>query len=226
MKNKGSHSRDWVLGGLALALLAVAGWGQAQSPEVLGAKEAPIRMTVHVPAKDAVLLINNVPTKQTGLIRYFESVPFSTSKKGTYILKVTWTDEGEEKELIEKVRVRGGDNKVVKFIKDAKDKDNGKPKGKGKGKTGDGDKDKVKDPDDKTADGDKEKGKGAGEGDKGKEKGTKDGEKNPPDKGAAAPRQRDFLFTYTARVTGLKPGQAARIWLPVPPSDATQQVKV
>lgn len=39
-------------------------------------------------------------------------------------------------------------------------------------------------------------------------------------------RQRNFLFTYAARITGLQPGQQARIWLPVPSSDADQDVKL
>jgi uncharacterized protein (TIGR03000 family) len=209
MKSKRSQRRCWVLGGLALALLAVGEWGQAQAPDL---KAAPIRLTVYVPTADAVLTINDAPTKQKGLKRFFQSDPFPTNKRGTYVLKVTWTDKGgEEKEATEKVRVRGGDDKVVKFIKDADDKDN-KKKGK-KGKE-----DMEKEP----GEGDKDKG----DGDKGKDKGSKDGDKGPPDKGAAAPRQREFLFTYAARVKGLEPGQLARIWLPVPPSDETQRVEV
>jgi hypothetical protein len=42
----------------------------------------------------------------------------------------------------------------------------------------------------------------------------------------AAPKSREFLFTYAATVTGLKPGQTARIWVPVAPSNAQQQVKI
>lgn len=41
-------------------------------------------------------------------------------------------------------------------------------------------------------------------------------------KATAAPRERAFLFTYSATVTGLSPGQAARIWLPVPPTNEDQ----
>lgn len=40
------------------------------------------------------------------------------------------------------------------------------------------------------------------------------------------PRTRAFEFTYAATVTDLKPGQAARIWLPVPPSNAEQSVEI
>lgn len=42
----------------------------------------------------------------------------------------------------------------------------------------------------------------------------------------AEPKSRTFRFTYQATVTGLEPGQTARIWLPIPPSDAEQQVTV
>jgi transglutaminase-like putative cysteine protease len=40
------------------------------------------------------------------------------------------------------------------------------------------------------------------------------------------PRSRAFLFTYSATVTDLSPGQKARIWLPVPPSNAEQDVDI
>ena len=42
----------------------------------------------------------------------------------------------------------------------------------------------------------------------------------------AEPKTREFLFTYQATVTGLKPGQTARVWLPVPPSNREQEVTV
>lgn len=41
-----------------------------------------------------------------------------------------------------------------------------------------------------------------------------------------APKSREFLFTYQATVTGLKPGQSARIWLPVPSSSDDQEVAI
>src|SRR5438093_10786877 len=37
-------------------------------------------------------------------------------------------------------------------------------------------------------------------------------------------KSREFSFRYDATVTGLKPGQTARIWLPVPPSNGDQTV--
>ena len=35
---------------------------------------------------------------------------------------------------------------------------------------------------------------------------------------AGGPKERRFLFTYAATVTGLEPGQVARVWVPVPPT--------
>ena len=53
----------------------------------------------------------------------------------------------------------------------------------------------------------------------------------PPDSSGGEPaaattpsHSRTFLFTYGATVTGLTPGQTARLWLPVPPSNADQEV--
>jgi transglutaminase-like putative cysteine protease len=37
------------------------------------------------------------------------------------------------------------------------------------------------------------------------------------------PRSRTFQFTYDVTVTGLKPGQLARIWVPVPPAATDEQ---
>ncbi len=39
-------------------------------------------------------------------------------------------------------------------------------------------------------------------------------------------KKRTFLFTYSGTVTGLKPGERARIWLPVPPTNDEQKVKL
>jgi transglutaminase-like putative cysteine protease len=38
--------------------------------------------------------------------------------------------------------------------------------------------------------------------------------------------ERTFLLTYAGRVTGLKPGESARVWLPVASSSADQQVEI
>src|SRR5215213_11608899 len=41
---------------------------------------------------------------------------------------------------------------------------------------------------------------------------------------AAEPKTRTFKFTYETTVTGLDPGQEARIWLPVPRTTDDQEV--
>jgi transglutaminase-like putative cysteine protease len=43
---------------------------------------------------------------------------------------------------------------------------------------------------------------------------------------APEPRTRTFQFTYAVTVTDLKPGQVAKIWLPVPSSSDEQDVKI
>jgi transglutaminase-like putative cysteine protease len=45
----------------------------------------------------------------------------------------------------------------------------------------------------------------------------------PPTAPAAA---RSFLFTYAVTVTGLPPEKVARVWMPVPPSDEDQDVRM
>jgi transglutaminase-like putative cysteine protease len=40
-----------------------------------------------------------------------------------------------------------------------------------------------------------------------------------------AAKQRTFVFTYAGTVTGLRPGDKARVWLPVPPTNEDQEVK-
>ena len=47
-----------------------------------------------------------------------------------------------------------------------------------------------------------------------------------PTETPAPARSRTFRFTYAAVVTGLAPGQNARVWLPVPPSDDDQDVSL
>jgi len=41
-----------------------------------------------------------------------------------------------------------------------------------------------------------------------------------------AGKVRKFLFTYSATVTGVPPGETAHIWLPVPPSGQDQEVRI
>ena len=41
-----------------------------------------------------------------------------------------------------------------------------------------------------------------------------------------AAKRREFFFAYCTRIAGLEPGQPARVWVPVPPSDQDQVVTV
>ncbi|HZN32428.1 MAG TPA: transglutaminase-like domain-containing protein [Pirellulaceae bacterium] len=43
---------------------------------------------------------------------------------------------------------------------------------------------------------------------------------------ASSPHQRQFRLTYAVTVTGLEAGQAARLWMPVPPDNDEQRVQV
>ncbi len=43
---------------------------------------------------------------------------------------------------------------------------------------------------------------------------------------AAPPKSRSFTFTYAGAVTGLPHGETARVWLPVPPTDADQDARI
>jgi uncharacterized protein (TIGR03000 family) len=253
---KAAQLQCWALGGLALALLAMAGW--SQGPD----KEAPIRLTVQVPEPNAMLYVDTYLTRQKGKERFFESPPVSTGKKHSYTLKVTWMEAGEEKTRTRKVRVEAGkenyidltkdDSKVITDKTDVKKTDEKTDKKKtdkkkaDKAKTDLGTKDLVPPPDlpkkDAKKDTDTKKDTEAKKDDAKKDDAKKDDAKkdegkdadvkkeatkkpNPDDKGASAPRAREFLFTYGARVTGLKPGQAARVWLPVPPSNEDQRVR-
>jgi transglutaminase-like putative cysteine protease len=47
-----------------------------------------------------------------------------------------------------------------------------------------------------------------------------------PEKKNPVPKSRAFLFTYRATVTGLSAGRVARIWVPIPPSNDDQTVRI
>ncbi|HZT83707.1 MAG TPA: transglutaminase domain-containing protein [Gemmataceae bacterium] len=47
-----------------------------------------------------------------------------------------------------------------------------------------------------------------------------------PKPDARQPRSRTFDFTYSATVTGLRAGEKARVWLPVPPETPEQKVRI
>jgi uncharacterized protein (TIGR03000 family) len=236
MMRKASQLPCWALGAFALSLLALAAW--AQTP---GAQDAPIRITVRVPA-DAKITVDGNLTRQTGPVRYFESPPVPAGRKFYYTLKITWMENGKERSVTKRVPVAAGDNQLdYRSLagEGAKDKTPPDMKKKGKpkaddGKTDDGKKDDDKKDGEKKDDknGDKKDDKDKKDADKKDDKDKKDADKNEdkakkkPDDEAAAPRSREFLFTYAATVTGLKPGQTARVWVPIPPSTNEQRVRM
>jgi uncharacterized protein (TIGR03000 family) len=52
------------------------------------------------------------------------------------------------------------------------------------------------------------------------------GDPKKPDSKPATVKTRSFQFTYAGRVTDLKPGTPARVWLPMAPSNGQQEVSV
>jgi uncharacterized protein (TIGR03000 family) len=237
---KASQLQCWTLGGLTLALVALAGW--AQQPD----QEGPVKLTVKVPNPNAILTVDGNPTKQTGIERKFESPPVSTTKKYTYVIKITWQEGGKERTATKKVRVSGGKDYNVDFTKeesgtkkdttkkDVTKKDTAKrdvtKKDVTKKDTAKKDvpakdtrkdvpaKDTRKDVPAKDTDTKDTGTKDTTKKDTDNTKDKADKKSNPDtDKGAAAPRTREFLFTYAATVTRLTPGQTARVWVPLPP---------
>jgi uncharacterized protein (TIGR03000 family) len=221
---KASQLQCWALGAFALGLLALAAWSQTPGPQ---AGAGPIRITVRVPA-DAKITVDGNPTRQTGPVRFFESPPVPAGKKFFYTLKITWTEAGKEKSITKRVAVTAGDNQLdyrTLLGEGAKDKRDATKTDKPKVDEDKKDADKKDDKDLKDLDKKKEDSAVKDAEKKKDDKDLKDGKKNPDDE-AAAPRSREFLFTYAATVTGLKPGQVARVWVPVPPSTDVQRVRM
>ena len=238
---KAAQLHGWALGALALALMTLSGW--SQGPD----KEAPVKLTVRVPDPKATLTVDGTLTKQTGPERLFESPALVPGKTFHYTLKITWMADGKEKSETRKVKVQAGKNVTVDFTKPApgtttKDKamkDMAKKDVVKKDvvKTDKATKDKALPPPDLGPKADKktlpDTGKTTDKANGAKDRKTpvkdaplKDAPlKDAPDKGASAPRTREFLFTYAATLTGLTPGQEARVWLPVPPSNEFQRVR-
>jgi uncharacterized protein (TIGR03000 family) len=187
--------------------------------------EGKVRLTVKLPA-DAKLTVDGAETKSTGPERLFESPPLTPNKKFSYTLEAVWTDNNAKKTAKRKVVVEAGKRYVVDFLKPEPVEKKDDKKGKDEDKKGKDDDKKAKDDDKKGKADDKKKDveKKTDKKDDDKKKDT-DKKKND-DNGAAAPRTREFDFTYAATVKDLKRGQTVRIWLPVPPSGVDQQVRI
>jgi uncharacterized protein (TIGR03000 family) len=79
----------WANVGLVWVLLqlvvAPAGTARAQAPE-----SQTVQLRILMPAADARLSVEDVPTRQSGIIRQFISPPLETGKKYVYTLKAVW----------------------------------------------------------------------------------------------------------------------------------------
>lgn len=75
------------------------------------------KVRVRLPAADAKLWFNGVPTNKTGAERVFASPALEEGKIYTYTVKAAWTDNGKEVSQEKKVAVRAGEEVVVEFGK-------------------------------------------------------------------------------------------------------------
>jgi uncharacterized protein (TIGR03000 family) len=201
---KATQFSGWALGGLALAVLALTAWSQPPA-----GNEAPVQLTVRVPDANALLTVDGVPTKQTGKERFFESPPLPLNKKYKYTIKITWRVKDQEKSETRKVTVQGGGKVMVDFTKPAPGsgkKDTMKDTGRRDvGKKDTGKKDTGTKDTGKSDTGKKDTATDKDTGTKDLDTGKKADKKAPADKdlldkGAAAPRARDTLFTYAGTV--------------------------
>jgi uncharacterized protein (TIGR03000 family) len=158
-------------------------------------------ITVRLPA-DAVLTIDGAATKAMGSERLFISPTLERGQIYAYTLAARWTASGNETTVTRKVWVRPGETRAVDFLTAEESKEPEKKETK------------KKEAEDKKEPGKKEGGE------------KKEPEKKETEEKKEAARSRTFLFTYAASVTGLKPEEKARIWLPVPPSNEDQDAKI
>lgn len=82
-------------------------------PALVAAQEArTVLLKLLVPA-DAVVEIEGARTNQTGTERLFVSPALEEGKTYVYTIKVTWKENGKDKTVTEKVRVKAGESPVV-----------------------------------------------------------------------------------------------------------------
>ncbi len=221
--------RFWGAAALALTLAVCVAplVGTSQPP----AGDAPVRIKVLLPA-EATLTVDGAPTKQTGAERDFISPPLPAGRKFSYTFEATWTEDGKARSVKKRLPVEAGRDYTIDFFKEAKigkaDGDKKEKDDKAKDDKKDADKKDTdkKDTDKKDADkkDDFKDDKKDAKKDSFEKKDEVKKEKGEPE--ARGPKTREIDFTYAATVTGLKPGQKARIWLPVAPSNPYQTVKV
>jgi len=72
--------------------------------------------TVHLPAANATVWLDNVPTKQTGLVREFVPPPLDAASSYTMEVRASWLDaDGSRQNATQQIELRRGDQKSVIF---------------------------------------------------------------------------------------------------------------
>ncbi len=170
-------------------------------PVLNAADEVPkdkARLIVRLPA-EAKLLIGTKATTQKGEERRFLTPKLAEGKERTFTLTATWTEAGKEQKLTREVKVKRGQSVAVDFNPEQLTvKPFEKPKKPGK---------KPKKPSDGS-------------------KPARPSKEPEPPKETNARKGRTFQLDYGVTVTGLKAGEKARVWMPVPTTSADQKVNL
>lgn len=190
------HHMIWRLVCALLLFLSVDLLVTAQEPNLKQATDVAY-LTIRVPA-DATLTIAGDPTSTTGPERLFVTPSLTPGKSYSYKLLATWEKDGKSQRVERVVRFKAGDSVTIDLTAPENVK----------GKT----------PDDKPKDKIKENPR--------KEEVPGTEKLKAPNKEAAAPKSRHFQFTYSATLAGIKAGETVSIWVPIPPTTASQQVKL
>ena len=95
--------------------------GAIPQPEILPApaldKPAPLEVEVRLPREDAVLFIDGVEAKGTGITRVLTTPPFATAQAFTYDLRAEWKQDGRTTTHSKRVTGRAGEKVVADFAK-------------------------------------------------------------------------------------------------------------
>jgi uncharacterized protein (TIGR03000 family) len=107
---------------LVLLLCAAPAWGQ---PPDASKQPATLVVRMPAPAAQAVLMVDDTPTKQTGAERRFVSPPLEPGRDFSYTLSVTWEPNNYTKiTRTRKISVRAGQETVADLrAADPKDPD-------------------------------------------------------------------------------------------------------
>jgi uncharacterized protein (TIGR03000 family) len=87
--------------------------GYYTAPPRLG--DTDFLLDVRVPA-DATVWVNGEATTQTGAQRRYLTNDLTPGRTYTYSIKARWTEDGQPVETVRRVKVHGGQERVVNFI--------------------------------------------------------------------------------------------------------------